>query len=165
MRKTQGKGSRKTYDPELRGAVPRLTTVQDLAGANPWPEGRRISGNRTNRGKSKVPKVNLKAVADALLDEGLDPATEIARVLKGRPMVDAEGNPVIDALTGEPVMQHLVEPEVRLRTLNSLLEFVQPKLKSVELSGKNGGPIAITTISPDQAERIAREFLARHADD
>lgn len=150
MRKTAGAGSKTTRDRDLVGDVPQMATVQDLMGANPPPSGRPLA-RRTAKGKTgpKVPpKINLKAVAEALIDEGLDPATEIARVLKGRPMVDDNGNEVHDPVTGEVVTQHLVDPETRLRTLNSLLEFTQPKLKAVEV--KMSGSLELTSEQLDQ---------------
>lgn len=151
MRKTQGKGSRSTVDPELAGDVPKLATVQDRMGSNPPPSGRdgpaRASAKGKN-GKDGTPKINLKAVAEALMDEGLDPAVEIARVLKGRPVLDANGKAVKDPVTGEPLVEHLVEPDVRLRTLNSLLEFTQPKLKAVEV--KMSGTLELTNEQLDQ---------------
>ena len=151
MRKTQGKGSRSTVDSELVGDVPRLATVHDRVGANPPLSGRSDVGKRTSKGKGGVlgnPKINLKAVAEALIDEGLDPATEIARVLKGRVLLDANGVPVKDPVTGEPVVEHQVDTETRLRTLNSLLEFTQPKLKAVEV--KMSGSLELTNEQLDQ---------------
>lgn len=151
MRKTQGAGSRRTTDPDLRGDVPKLATVQDLMGANPPLSGRTDVGRRTSKNKggpNVIPKINLKAVAEACIDEGLDPATEIARVLKGRPMLDDNGNEVRDPATGEVVYQHLVDADTRLRTLNSILEFTQPKLKAVEV--KMSGSLDLTSEQLDQ---------------
>lgn len=100
------------------------------------------------RQSKTVNKINLKAVAEALIDEGLDPAAEIARILKGRPMLDDNGNPLVDPVTGQEVMQHLVDEEVRLRTLNTLLEFTQPKLKAVEV--KMSGNLELSGEQLDQ---------------
>jgi len=152
MRKTTGAGSKTTRDRDLVGDVPKLATVQDLMGANPPPSGRAHAGRISSKNRKTLPttppKINLKAVAEACIDEGLDPATEIARVLKGRPMVDDNGNEVRDPVTGEVVMQHLVDPETRLRTLNSILEFTQPKLKAVEV--KMSGSLEVTSERLDQ---------------
>jgi hypothetical protein len=146
MRKTQGAAvSKASRVADLAGAPPQLATSQDLLGANEPLTGRQYPVKRS----SKVPHlINLKAVAEALIDEGLDPAAEIARVLKGRPMIDDNGNPVIDPVTGQEVMEHLVDPEIRLRTLNSLLEFVQPKLKAVEV--KLNGNLELSSEQLDQ---------------
>ena len=146
MRKTQGAAvSKATRVADLAGAPPQLATSQDLIGANEPLVGRQYPSKRSG----KIPHlINLKAVAEALIDEGLDPAAEIARVLKGRPMVDDNGNPVIDPVTGQEVMEHLVDPEIRLRTLNSLLEFVQPKLKAVEV--KLNGNLELSSEQLDQ---------------
>lgn len=145
MRKTQGAGGHATRHRDLVGDVPQLATVQDLMGANPPLTGRSTVGRTTSKGKggpTAIPRINLKAVAEALMDEGLDPATEIAKVLKGRPRLDDAGKPVMDPVTGLPVIDHAVDAEVRLRTLNSLLEFTQPKLKAVEV--KMSGSVELT---------------------
>lgn len=144
---------------DLAGAPPQLATVQDMVGANPPLTGRSHAVKRStaNRG-SGMPKLNLKAVAEACVDEGLDPATEIARVLKGRPLVDDAGNEVVDPVTGEPVYTHQIEPDVRLRTLNSLLEFTQPKLKAVEV--KMSGALEL---SSDQLDQRLEALLAKAA--
>lgn len=145
MRKTQGAGGNATRVADLAGAPPQLATSQDLIGANEPLVGRENPSKRSARTPHLI---NLKAVAEALIDEGLDPATEIARVLRGRPLLDDNGNQVIDPVTGLPVMEHLVDPEVRLRTLNSLLEFTQPKLKAVEV--KLNGNLELSSEQLDQ---------------
>ena len=129
---------------ELAGAPPRLASAEDLECAGPRT-GRTHAVQVSSPSKTRL---NRKAVAEALLDEGLDPATEIARVLRGRPLLDDNGNEVIDPVTGLPVMEHLVDPEVRLRTLNSLLEFTQPKLKAVEV--KLNGNLELSSEQLDQ---------------
>ena len=149
MRKTQGAGGNATRVADLAGAPPQLATSQDLIGANEPLVGRghAVHTSGANKPGNSV-RLNLKAVAEALIDEGLDPATEIARVLRGRPLLDDNGNQVIDSVTGLPVMEHLVDPEVRLRTLNSLLEFTQPKLKAVEV--KLNGNLELSSEQLDQ---------------
>lgn len=154
--KTTGVGSRTTRDADLNGGPPALATTQDLAGANP-PHTGRWAHRRTARDvPDKPPRINLKAVAEALIDEGLDPATEIARVLRGRPVLDEDGNPTRDPITGEPLVSHLVDADIRLRTLNSLLEFFQPKLKAVEMK-VNGN----LDISSDQLETRLAALLEK----
>lgn len=134
---------------ELAGAPPKMATVDDLTAGGALRDGRAHAIQTTQaKGKRDQAKINLKAVAEALIDEGLDPAIEIARVLKGRPLVDSNGNPVLDPVTGHEVMEHAIDPEVRLRTLNSLLEFTQPKLKAVEV--KMSGHLELTNEQLDQ---------------
>ena len=138
---------------ELAGDVPRLATTDDIvspgAGAGSGHAHARMTTARSHR-------INLKAVAEACLDEGLDPAVEIARVLRGRPSIDDDGNPHIDPVTGEQVHTYAIEPEVRLRTLNSLLEFTQPKLKAVEV--KMSGNL---DLSPEQLDARVQALLAK----
>lgn len=97
---------------------------------------------------SKIPgKINLKAVAEACMDEGLDPAAEIARVLNELTPLTKNGNAVIGE-DGKPIMVPLVDPDTRLRTLNELLQYVQPKLKSVEV--KMSGALELSNEQLDQ---------------
>lgn len=140
-----------TVDSSLNGDAPKMATVQDFMGASPPYSGRHMAMRSTKNkvvGPKTPPKINLKAVAEALIDEGLDPATEIARVLRGRPMLDDDGKPVIDPVTGHELMEHMIDAETRLRTLNSLLEFTQPKLKAVEV--KMSGSLELTGEQLDQ---------------
>lgn len=119
---------------ELAGMPPKLATVDDLRGATPVvsgrPEGRNAARDRKT--STRASRINLAMVCDALADEGLDPAVEIARMLKGKPVLDENGEPVLDA-DGKPKRIYEIDAETRLRTHNALLEYLQPKLKSVEM--------------------------------
>jgi hypothetical protein len=53
-------------------------------------------------------------VAEALAEEGLDPATELIRIIQAGSL----------------------EPKVQASILNELLQYTQPKLKSIEVKGK-----------------------------
>lgn len=149
MRNATGKGSRKTRDRELVGDVPKLATVQDLAGANEPLTGRRhpkqISASTKPNAKHRI---NLKAVSEALIEEGLDPAVEITRILKGEIKRDDKGNPVMHPITGEPVREYLVDPDTRLRTLNEVLQYTQPKLKAIEV--KMSGSLELSSEQLDE---------------
>lgn len=94
---------------------------------------------------SRTPgRINLKAVAEVLAARGLDPTEEIINIL--RP-VDENGNPTACML----------DHDVQARVLNELLQYTQPKLKSIEVRAK----VAATSfdINDVQARRIAEEFL------
>lgn len=149
MRNATGKGSRKTRDRELQGDVPKLATVHDLAGANEPVTGRKhpkqISASTKPNAKHRI---NLKAVSEALIEEGLDPAVEITRILKGEIKRDDKGKPVLHPVTGEPVREYLVDPDTRLRTLNEVLQYTQPKLKAIEV--KMSGNLEITSEQLDE---------------
>lgn len=84
---------------------------------------------------SKSGKINLRAVAEVLSDLGLDPAVELVRV----------------------VQAGTLPPDIHARILNELLQYTQPKLKSVEVRAK----LVATSfdVNDDQAKRIAQEFL------
>lgn len=86
--------------------------------------------------------MNLKAVAQALIDEGYDPAVELVRIVQ----------------SGE------LPAEVQARFLNELITYYQPKVKAIEISGKGGGPIELA-FTPEQARAIAEEYLAAQAEE
>jgi len=125
-----------TRHADLAGAPPRLATVQDLQGAHEPDTGhthaRQTSYSTKGGAKADLAhRINLKAVAEACIDEGLDPAVEITRALNKQIPLFRNGAQVFDD-NGLPVMVHLVDPDTRLRTLNELLQYTQPKLKAVE---------------------------------
>lgn len=149
MRKTQGAGSRKTRLVEP-GDVPKLATSQDLLGANPPQTGRAHVKKASASGRiSKGPgTINLKTVAEACIAAGLDPAEAIAKALTTQVQArDRMGSPVFDD-KGKPVMVDAVDPDTRLRTLQELLQYTQPKLKAVEV--KMSGSLELTSEQLDQ---------------
>jgi len=97
-----------------------------------------------NRSARTVGRINLKAVAEVLASRGLDPTEAIIDILQP---VDENGNPVPSRL----------DADVQARILNELLQYTQPKLKSVEIRAK----VAATSfdVNDAQAKRIAEEFL------
>lgn len=131
----------------LAGDAPQLASSADLSAAI-VPSAPTLGKSRSSK---KPGRINLKAVADACIEAGLDPAVEITRVLQaGEPKLDPDGKPVLDA-AGNPVYVPLVDPETRLRTLNELLQYCQPKLKAVEV--KLSGSLELSGEQLDQ--RIA----------
>jgi hypothetical protein len=131
---------------ELNGDAPRLASSQDLEAAGPR------TGNthpvRKSSGVRHPLKINLMAVSEALVEEGLDPAIEFARILRGRPLVDDEGKPVIDPVTGEQARRYELDADVRVRMLSEILNYTQPKLKAVEV--KMSGSLELTSEQLDQ---------------
>lgn len=131
---------------ELNGDAPRLASQQDLEAAGPR------TGNthpvRKSSGARHPLKINLMAVSEALVEEGLDPAIEFARILRGRPLVDDEGKPVIDPVTGEQARRYELDADVRVRMLSEILNYTQPKLKAVEV--KMSGSLELTSEQLDQ---------------
>jgi hypothetical protein len=154
MRKTQGAGSRTTRLVEP-GDVPKLATSQDLMGSNPPLTGRTHAG----KSRSKVPgTISLRTVAEACVAAGLDPADAIAKALTTKVQArDRMGTLLFDG-DGEPVMVDAVDPDTRLRTLQSLLEYTQPKLKAVEV--KLAGHLEL---SSDQLDQRLASLLAKAA--
>ncbi len=148
-----GRRTRSTYlrqAEEDEDGAPLLATTAgfDL----PAPAGRRLPKNSRGviegRGHaglvtSRQGTINLKTVAQACLDEGLDPAAEIARVLRTKvPARDRSGN-VVMGDDGKPVMIDLIDPDTKVRTLTELLQYNQPKLKAVEM--KISGTLEMTS--------------------
>ena len=147
---------------ELAGDAPQLASSADFT-EHGYVTPPTLKGNRAAK---KPGRINLRAVAEVLAEDGLDPAAEMVRILKAQvPLRDRQGMIVMDS-EGKAIMQDVVDSDVKLRMLNELLQYTQPKLKAVEVTGKNGGPIAVANLSTEQAEKIAREFLlATQGDD
>jgi hypothetical protein len=145
-------GKTRTNLHELAGMPPQLATTQDFIGSNPPLTGRAEAGRKT----TKTGRINLKMVAEACIDEGLDPAAEIARALRARvPKLDRQGNLVLDA-DGNPVYVDAVDWDTRLRTLQELLQYTQPKLKAVEV--KMSGQVEM---SSEQLDNRLQALIAK----
>lgn len=142
--------SRATRLAELAGAPPRMATAADLEAAGPdtsSTHARQVSHSTKGGAVNIKHRINLKAVAEACIDEGLDPAVEITKALNKQIPLFKNGAQVFDD-NGLPVMVHLVDADTRLRTLNELLQYTQPKLKAVEV--KMTGSLELTSEQLDQ---------------
>lgn len=86
-----------------------------------------VDNRNVNRAWSRdgKPTMNIKAVVDVLIDEGMDPTTELVRVLKGEPDPE-DPTKRIFALT----------PPDRAKLLATLMEYVHPKRKAIEFEDK-----------------------------
>lgn len=80
-------------------------------------------------------RINLRAVGDVLSQSGLDPTVELVKILESGKL----------------------PADIQARILNELLQYTQPKLKSIEIRAK----VAATAfdVNDEQARRIAEEFL------
>tara|TARA_R110000822_G_scaffold12929_1_gene46451 strand:- start:220 stop:684 length:465 start_codon:yes stop_codon:yes gene_type:complete len=124
---------------ELAGAPPRMATVDDLQAAG-VPH---ASAHAKQRSSKKPMGINLKAVAEALVDAGMDPAVEIINILQKQvPVRDINGKPRVDPATKKPLMADAIDADTKLRMLNEMLQYTQPKLKSVEM--KVSGQLELT---------------------
>jgi hypothetical protein len=107
---------------------------------------------------SRAPhRINLRAVAEACIEEGLDPAVEIAKALKATIPMMRGGYPVLDN-DGKPIMVPLLDVDTRMRTLNDFLQYTQPKLKSIEV--KMSGTLDLTS---EQLDNRLNMLLAKAA--
>lgn len=113
--------------------------VADLAGVP--DKNRHISPHMTMH---KPNRINLKRVAEVLESRGMDPTEELVNIL--RP-VDKDGNAVPSKLPAD----------IQARILNELLQYTQPKLKSIEIKGRLG--VAGFNPTDAQARAMAEEFL------
>lgn len=129
---------------DLAGAPPKLATLSDLDRPTEPKPSRKYAVNRSSSSKQGgALRINLKAVSEALVDEGLDPTVEIIRILKSEiPVRDANGVPRVDPKTKQPLMVPALDPDTRMRMMNELLQYTQPKLKSVEM--KVSGNLELT---------------------
>ena len=120
---------------DLAGAPPKLATLDDLEVPTVAKPGRAHASNKSSSTKKGGElKINLKAVAQALVDEGYDPAVEIISILKKQvPVYDNNGVPRFDPVTKKPIMRDALDPDTKLRMLNEMLQYTQPKLKAVEM--------------------------------
>jgi hypothetical protein len=144
---------RVTRNNAQRSGEPELATAADLTGALPVRSGRDHARQTTAR---KPGRINLRAVADALAEEGLDPAVEIPRILQAQqPVLDRQGNPVFNP-DGTPRMEDVVDADTKLRTMTELLSYLQPKLKAVEV--KMSGTLDLTE---DQLNQRLSALLAK----
>lgn len=103
-------------------------------------------------------RINLKAVAEVLQERGLDPTSEIVDVLEAKRIVK-----VFDKALGMEVEveEPVLDPDTRARINLELLQYVQPKLKSIEVKAKVAA--AGFDISTDQGRRLAEAFLKGQA--
>lgn len=100
-----------------------------------------LTGANKARG---VARINLRAVSEVLASRGVDPTVAILDILQP---VDENGK----------AMPCMLDHDVQARIYNELLQYTQPKLKSVEIRAK----VIATSfdVNDDQARRIAEEFL------
>lgn len=142
---------------DLAGAPPKLATVDDLAisaAAKPGRKHASLRSSSTKKGGEM--RINLRAVSEALMEEGLDPTLEMIKILKKEiPVLDVNGKPRKDS-AGNPMMRPALDDDTKLRTLNELLQYTQPKLKSVEM--KVSGNLDLTN---DQLDTRIAMLLAK----
>jgi LPS O-antigen subunit length determinant protein (WzzB/FepE family) len=131
--------------------------MDDLAFPTGAKTGRTHAKQITSQKKGRDMRINLKAVAEACIEEGLDPAVEIAKALKATIPMMRNGMQVFDD-NGVAVMVPLLDVDTRMRTLNEFLQYTQPKLKSVEV--KMSGSLDLTS---EQLDNRLNMLLAKAA--
>lgn len=99
------------FDESPASGTPRGGRVKSARVPKPIPEQR--AQTKRKSGPKAASGINLRAVAEVLESYGLDPTVEFAKVLQ---------------------IEGALEPEVRARMLLEIMQYVHPKLKSVELT-------------------------------
>ena len=97
-------------------------------------------GKREGAGRKKgVPNKKSMVVQEILDSLNCDPVKNLVSIAKGEPQ---ETLIYLNKETGEYIVDK-VPPTIDLRTKanTELLQYIYPKLKSVEHKGENGGPI------------------------
>jgi hypothetical protein len=139
---------------DLAGAPPQMASITDLTTT---PE--MHSGRPALKRKAKRPnRINLTYVAEACAEAGLDPSKEIVRILQAKRVVTDRSGAVVVNPDGTPVTEDMIDPDTKLRTLNELLGYVQPKLKAVAV--KVSGALDLST---EQLDKRLSELLEKAA--
>lgn len=141
---------------DLAGSPPKLATLADLDMPTAAKTGRTHAKQISSTTSNAPHRINLKAVSEALIEEGFDPAIEMTKILKGEVMTDDAGKPVVHPVTGEVMRTYRVDADVRLRMLNEVLQYTQPKLKAVEM--KVSGTLDLTS---EQLDNRLNMLLAK----
>lgn len=98
------------FDDNPSDGKPRGGRIKSARVAKPpTPTGKK----QAQRNTITAPGINLRAVAEVLVSYGLDPTVEFVKVLQ---------------------IEGALEPEVRARMLLEVMQYVHPKLKSVEVT-------------------------------
>lgn len=107
--------------------------------------GRGHTGERTTA-NNKLHGFNIRGVAEVLASHGLDPTEAIVAALNEKKIVRRDG---------EEHLVHVLDAETRMKASLALLEYIQPKLKSVEVTNK--GP----ELTDEQIDRRLEALLER----
>lgn len=130
---------------DLAGLPPRLAQTADATGPGRASSAAQVAPERAARAGG----INLRAVAEVLAAEGMDPTAELVRILR------TPRQKVTDPETG--VTQVVgIDDDTRTRVLTELLGYVQPKLKAVELRVMPGDGM-----TDEQLQDRVRMLLAR----
>jgi len=143
-----------TTAPVKRGPGRPRKTESDKPSFGGQSDGvRSTSGWLANRANPPAPLIdprragrkgiNLKAVSEILIERGLDPVAEIVRIYQTEQL----------------------DPDVRIRVMSTLMEYVHAKRKSVEITGAEGGAIKVESMSNDVLAAIAAQALANTVDE
>ena len=134
------------WDPET-GLQTDSDMEQRIVRPGPGSKGKRTVANNSRSG------FNLRGVIEVLSEHFLDPVAELSKSLMERKTVtDRDGVPLLDK-NGQMVTEFILPLDVRTKTLAGLIEYVHPKLKSVEMNVKKA------ELSDEQVEQRLAALL------
>ncbi len=113
-------------------------------------------GGRADRGKPHA-SINLRSVAETLDRYGLDPFEEVAKIMTAEEAVTgSDGQPVIDPVTGAPLMRPVLDHALRAKVALELGQYVKPKLKSIEMKVEDARQLSEAQIDAKLAQLLAK---------
>jgi hypothetical protein len=128
----------------------RQTEVQGARGELQWTEAIAPTSQAGHQASlKKRHRFNMRKVAEVLESYGMNPAEVIAEVLQ--PLT------VIDPDTGVEMVEHRLAPGERAQVALELLQYMQPKLKSVEMKVEG----TLGTLTEDQLNAKLMALLGK----
>ena len=117
------------------------------------------SESRMSNATQNKAGINLRSVAEVLDAHGLNPFEEVAKIMaKTRPVMDRNGDPVIDPDTLMPMHEHVLDDQTRARVALELGQYIKPKLKSIEMKVEDS-----RQMSEDEVEAKIARLMAKAA--
>lgn len=121
--------------------------VQRIVAPGPGAKGKRTVANRSASG------FNIRGVLEVLAENFLDPVAELSRsLMETKPVTNRDGVPLLDK-DGKQMVEFILPLDIRTKTLAGLIEYVHPKLKSVEMNVKKA------ELSDEQVEQRLAALL------
>lgn len=143
----------RTLAGRIRKTNPFKSPDKEVGDTGRDARGRLIKGHKMLPGSGRLPGVrnwNARRVAESL---GVSPLIVALTVIKTGYFPLAKGE--------DPKDQRRASPELFTKILLDTLKLVVPSLSSVQLTGNDGGPVAVATM--DVTQLMASPELARAA--
>lgn len=129
-------------------------------------------GSPKTGGREKgTPNKRTQELVDILEEKGFSPASEIIRLYRRAWKEYRRYDEIYDAIQDERTNHEIKVPltydaiphlKLALDAAKELMNYVYPKRKAIEITGKNGGPLdAFLRMAPDERARRRAELAAR----